>query len=155
HYERGHEPALVAESTLTLSPSKGERVDRVQRFALGDLELISLSDGFFRLDGGSMFGVVPKTLWSAKAPADERNRITLAMRPLVVRGTRTMIIDAGLGGDNSEKFRELYGVDRTRHLDHTLAEAGLSVDDIDIVLVTQLQVDHAGGFTVRDAAGRV
>jgi methylmalonyl-CoA epimerase len=162
HHERGHEPALVhaqhersAESTLTLSPSKGERVDRVLRFALGDLELISLSDGFFRLDGGSMFGVVPKALWSAQAPADERNRITLAARPLVVRGTRTMLIDAGLGDKNSEKFREHYGVDRTRHLDHTLAEAGLSVDDIHIVLATQLQVDHAGGFTVRDAAGRV
>ena len=121
----------------------------------GDCELISLTDGFFRLDGGSMFGVVPKTLWSAKAPADERNRITLAMRPLVVRGVRTMIIDAGLGDNNSEKFRDLYGVDRTRHLDHTLAEAGLSVGDIDIVLATQLRVDHAGGFTVRDAAGRV
>jgi glyoxylase-like metal-dependent hydrolase (beta-lactamase superfamily II) len=128
---------------------------RVQRFSLGNIELLSLCDGFFRLDGGSMFGVVPKTRWSAKAPADERNRITLSMRPLVVRGTRTMIIDAGLGGDNSERLRELYGVDRTRHLDHTLAEAGLSVDDIDIVLATQLQVDHAGGFTVRDAAGRV
>jgi methylmalonyl-CoA epimerase len=162
HHERGHEPALVhpqrersADSTLTLSPSKGERVDRVQRFALGDLELISLSDGFLRLDGGSMFGVVPKTLWAAKAAADERNRVTLAMRPLVVRGARTMIIDAGLGDNNSEKFRDLYGVDRTRHLDHALAEAGLSVDDIEIVLATQLHADHAGGFTVRDAAGRV
>ncbi len=77
------------------------------------------------------------------------------MRPLIVRGSRTMIIDAGLGDDNSQTFRELYGVYRTRNLDHTLAEAGLTVDDIEIVLATQLQVDHAGGFTVRDAAGRV
>ena len=61
----------------------------------GDLELISLCDGFFRLDGGAMFGVVPKPLWERSAPADERNRITLAMRPLLVRGARTMIIDAG------------------------------------------------------------
>ena len=58
---------------------------------------MSLHDGFFRLDGGSMFGVVPKPLWSAKAVPDERNRIRLAMRPLVVRGEKTMIIDAGLG----------------------------------------------------------
>src|SRR6185436_11479668 len=91
------------------------RESRVERFSLGEIELISLCDGFFRLDGGSMFGVVPKTLWSAQAPADERNRITLAMRPLVVRGTRTMLIDAGLGDKNSEKFRDRYGVDRTRH----------------------------------------
>jgi methylmalonyl-CoA epimerase len=148
-------PSPQSPSPRSLVPSPLASDSRVQRFSLGNMELVSLCDGFFRLDGGSMFGVVPKTLWSAKVPADERNRITLAMRPLVVRGTRTMIIDAGLGGDNSEKFRELYGVDRTRHLDHTLAEAGLSVDDIDIVLATQLQVDHAGGFTVRDAAGRV
>ena len=139
----------------SLVPSPLASDSRVQRFSLGNMELVSLCDGFFRLDGGSMFGVVPKTLWSAKAPADERNRIMLAMRPLVVRGMRTMIIDAGLGDDTSDKFRELYGVDRTRHLDHTLAEAGLSVDDIGIVLATHLHVDHAGGFTVRDAAGRV
>ena len=58
-----------------------------------------------------MFGVVPKPLWEKKAPADARNRITLAMRPLVVRGARTMIIDAGLGDKESDKFRAIYGVD--------------------------------------------
>ena len=83
-----------------------------------------------------MFGVVPKTLWEKKAPADERNRITLAMRPLIVRGARTMIIDAGLGDKENAKFHDIYGVDRARHLDHTLAEAGLALDDIDIVLAT-------------------
>ena len=127
----------------------------IVRFTLGELELISLSDGLFRMDGGLMFGVVPKTDWSAHAPADERNRVTLAMRPLVVRGARTMIIDAGLGDKDSETFNEIYGVDRARHLDQTLAEAGLSLEDIDIVLATHLHVDHAGGFTVRDAAGRI
>ena len=122
---------------------------------LGDLELISLSDGFLRLDGGSMFGIVPKPLWEKKAPADARNRIRLAMRPLIVRGMRTMIIDAGLGDKESEKFCDIYGVERARNLDHTLAEAGLGPDDIDIVLATHLHFDHAGGFTVRDAAGRL
>ena len=100
-----------------------------------------------------MFGVVPKPLWEKKAPPDERNRITLAMRPLVVRGARTMIIDAGLGDKENAKFHEIYGVDRARNLDHTLAEAGLAPEDIDIVLATHLHFDHAGGFTVRDAAG--
>jgi len=109
------------------------RESRVQRFALGDLELISVSDGFFRLDGGSMFGAVPKTLWSAKAPADERNRIALAMRPLIVRGARTMIIDAGLGDKEHEAFQDRYGVDRARNLDHALAEAGIAPEQIDIV----------------------
>jgi methylmalonyl-CoA epimerase len=149
HHER-------SESTsLTLSPSKGERADAVRRYTLGDLELISVCDGFFRLDGGAMFGVVPKPLWEKHAPADTRNRITLAMRPLVIRGMRTMIVDAGLGDKENEKFRDMYGVDRARNLDHSLAEAGLSVEDIDIVLASHLHFDHAGGFTVRGPDGRV
>jgi methylmalonyl-CoA epimerase len=124
-------------------------------YTLGDLELISVCDGFFRLDGGAMFGVVPKPLWEKKTPSDERNRITLAMRPLIVRGMRTMIIDAGLGDKENEKFIDIYGVERARNLDHTLAEAGLTPEDIDIVLATHLHFDHAGGFTTRDATGRL
>ncbi len=127
----------------------------ITRYGLGDLELTSLYDGFFARDGGSMFGVVPRTLWAPKAPPDDRNRIALAMRPLIVRGTRTLLIDAGLGDKENEKFRDLYAVDRARHLDHALAEAGLSPEDIDIVLATHLHFDHAGGFTVRDGAGRL
>jgi methylmalonyl-CoA epimerase len=126
----------------------------VTRYALGNLELISLFDGFFRLDGGAMFGIVPKPLWAKQAAPDERNRILLAMRPLIVRGARTMLIDAGLGGKDDRKFHDIYGVDRSRNLDHALAEAGLTRDDIDIVLATHLHFDHAGGFTERDAAGR-
>jgi methylmalonyl-CoA epimerase len=125
------------------------------RCTLGDLELISLHDGFFRLDGGAVFGIVPKPLWEPAAPPDSRNRVLLAMRPLVVRGVRTMIIDAGLGGNETEAFAETYAVDRSRNLDHTLVEAGLTPHDIDIVLATHLHVDHAGGFTVRDSDGRL
>src|SRR5712692_5506331 len=142
----------TVDSRLTTVDS---RLTTVSRYTLGDLELISVSDGFFRLDGGSMFGVVPKPLWETRAPADSRNRIRLAMRPLIVRGARTMIIDAGLGDKQNEKFCDIYGVDRRRHLDHALAEAGLSSDDIDIVLATHLHFDHAGGFTTRDASGRL
>jgi methylmalonyl-CoA epimerase len=127
----------------------------VSRYTLGDLELISLFDGFFRLDGGAMFGVVPKPLWAKQTVPDEKNRILLAMRPLVVRGARTMLIDAGLGDKDDRKFHDIYGVDRSRNLDHTLAEAGLTREDIDIVLATHLHFDHAGGFTTRDANGRV
>jgi len=127
----------------------------IVRHSIGDLELISVNDGFFRLDGGAMFGVIPKPLWAPKAPPDERNRILLAMRPLVVRGTRTMIIDAGAGDKENQKFRDIYGLDRSRHLDHSLAEAGLTVEDIEIVLASHLHFDHAGGFTVRDASGRI
>jgi methylmalonyl-CoA epimerase len=124
-----------------------------KRTTLGKLELISLSDGFFRLDGGAMFGVVPKPLWEQHAPADPRNRIRLGLRPLIVRGTRTMIIDAGIGDKLTPKHVDIYGVERARHLDHALAEAGVSVDDIEIVLASHLHFDHAGGFTERDERG--
>ncbi len=127
----------------------------IQRFSLGDLELVSLMDGFIRLDGGAMFGTVPKVLWEKQAPADARNRITLAMRPLIVRGARTLLVDAGLGGKERGKFHDLFGVDRTRSLDVTMAEAGIAPEDIDIVVASHLHFDHAGGFTYRDAGGRV
>jgi methylmalonyl-CoA epimerase len=137
----------------TLHPAP--RTSQIARYSVGDLELISLYDGFFGLDGGSMFGVVPRVLWSEKAPPDDRNRISLAMRPLLVRGVRTMLIDAGLGDKEGEKFCDMYAVDRARHLDHALADAGVAPEDIDIVLATHLHFDHAGGFTVRDASGRL
>jgi methylmalonyl-CoA epimerase len=124
-----------------------------KRMMLGKLELISVSDGFFRLDGGAMFGVVPKPLWEQHAPPDGRNRIRLGLRPLIVRGTRTMIIDAGIGDKMTPKHVDIYGIERERHLDHALAEAGVSVADIDIVLASHLHFDHAGGFTRRDERG--
>ncbi|HZT77038.1 MAG TPA: methylmalonyl-CoA epimerase [Vicinamibacterales bacterium] len=144
---------LVELKQLVVRQAHHERV--AGRYTIGDLELISVCDGFIRLDGGSMFGTVPKPLWERKAPPDDRNRITLAMRPLVVRGARTMIIDAGLGGKDDAKFHDIYGVDRSRSLDDSLAAAGLSRDDIDLVVATHLHFDHAGGFTMRDATGRV
>jgi methylmalonyl-CoA epimerase len=131
------------------------RADAVRRVTLGDLELISVCDGFIGLDGGAMFGTIPKPLWARNAPADDRNRITLAMRPLIVRGVRTMLIDAGIGDKEDEKFRDIYRVERERNLDHTLAEAGIAPDDVDIVLASHLHFDHAGGFTVRDPSGRI
>ena len=124
-------------------------------YQLGALELISLSDGFLRLDGGAMFGVVPRTLWEKRLPPDDRNRITLGMRPLIVRGERTVLIDAGCGDKMDAKSAEIYGIDRAYHLDHALAEAGLAASDIDVVLASHLHFDHAGGFTARADDGRV
>src|SRR5262249_30249312 len=146
---------LVELKQLVVVSHQSSVASQVLRYQVGDLELISVFDGLFRLDGGAMFGVVPKALWSKPAPPDERNRILMAMRPLIVRGMRTMLIDAGLGDKDDAKFHEMYGVNRTRNLDHTLAEAGLSADDVDVVLASHLHFDHAGGFTERDASGRV
>jgi glyoxylase-like metal-dependent hydrolase (beta-lactamase superfamily II) len=120
----------------------------------GDLELIPLLDGYFRLDGGAMFGVVPRPLWERRTIPDEKNRIYLGLRPLVVRSKdQTMIIDAGIGDKMDAKSLDIYGVDRERHLDHSLAEAGLSPEDIDIALASHLHFDHVGGFTVQDVSG--
>jgi len=154
HPSSAHGVLVELKQSRVPSP-ESQVVSTVRRYQLGEFELISVCDGFFRLDGGAMFGVVPKALWSKAAPPDDRNRIRMAMRPLIVRGRRTMLIDAGLGDKDDEKFHEIYGVDRARNLDHTLAEAGLSPDDIDIVLASHLHFDHAGGFTVRDASGRI
>ena len=122
---------------------------------LGDLELIPLTDGYFYLDGGAMFGVVPKALWQRRAPADDRNRIRMGLRPLLVRGEKTMIIDAGIGDKMDARSQEIYAIDRAHDLDASLAAAGVSADDVEIVLASHLHFDHAGGFTVRDEAGRL
>jgi len=140
---------LKQASPQSLAPSP------VRKYQVGDLELISLFDGYIRLDGGAMFGVVPRTLWEKQTVPDDRGRILLAMRPLVVRGMRTMLIDAGLGDKDDAKFHDIYGVDRSRNLDMTLAEAGLRREDIDIVLASHLHFDHCGGFTYRAADGTI
>jgi glyoxylase-like metal-dependent hydrolase (beta-lactamase superfamily II) len=115
---------------------------------IGEFELTTLSDGMFRLDGGAMFGVVPKSLWSRRADADDRNRISMGVRPLVVRTpTANVLIDAGVGDKLGAKESEIYAIDRVRHLDHSLAAAGLTARDIDVVVATHLHFDHAGGFT--------
>jgi glyoxylase-like metal-dependent hydrolase (beta-lactamase superfamily II) len=121
----------------------------------GEFELTPLLDGYFRLDGGAMFGVVPKTLWEKRAPADDRNRIVMGMRPLLVRGERLMPADADAGDKMDAKNADIYGFDRAENLDVTLARAGVAPDEIEIVLASHLHFDHAGGFTIRDADGVV
>jgi glyoxylase-like metal-dependent hydrolase (beta-lactamase superfamily II) len=117
---------------------------------LGRFDLTSLSDGGFRLDGGAMFGVVPKPLWERRMPADDRNRISLGLRPLLVRTDReTILIDAGIGDGMSAKDADIYALDRAHSLDDSLAVAGLTAADIDLVIATHLHFDHVGGFTTR------
>lgn len=127
----------------------------IVRFNIGSLRVSVLHDGLFRLDGGAMFGVVPRTLWERKTPADDRHRIQLAMRPALVEGDwGRLLIDCGAGDKWSDKERDIYAFDRTRHLDHALSDAGLSVEDIPLVLPSHLHFDHFGGATAK-GQGRV
>jgi len=134
---------------------KVARLKTVGRYTLGDLELLSLSDGFISLDGGAMFGTVPRALWEKKLPPDDINRVPLGMRPLLIRGDKTILIDAGCGDKMDAKSTAIFGLDRSYHLDHSLAEAGVAPDDIDIVVASHLHFDHVGGFTKRTADGRL
>jgi glyoxylase-like metal-dependent hydrolase (beta-lactamase superfamily II) len=100
-----------------------------------------------------MFGVIPKPLWEKRAHADDRNRILMAMRPLLIRtGRQNVLNDAGVGEKMRAKEADIYGFDRRESLDDSLRAVGLSADDIDVVIASHLHFDHAGGFTVADGA---
>jgi glyoxylase-like metal-dependent hydrolase (beta-lactamase superfamily II) len=118
---------------------------------LGGWSLRPLETGFLWLDGGSMFGSVPKPLWSRLAPPDERNRIRLAMRCLLVEGHgRRILVDDGVGAKFGPKLLDIYRVELGEHtLERSLAAAGLGVEDITDVVLTHLHFDHAGGSTAR------
>ncbi|MFH1022370.1 MAG: MBL fold metallo-hydrolase [Planctomycetota bacterium] len=118
---------------------------------IGDYEVISIDDGLFRLDGGAMFGVVPKTLWEKVAPADGKNRIPLGVRPLLIRGRgETVLVDAGLGDKEDAKFDGFFSVERPRKLMTALAAAGVRPADVTRVIFTHLHFDHDGGATRRE-----
>lgn len=117
---------------------------------LGRLELRIVGDGSFRLDGGAMFGIVPRPVWEKVVAPDERNRVAVQLNPLLIRaGGKNILVDTGLGDKHDEKFRDLYAPDRSSTLPGSLREAGLEPEDIDVVILTHLHFDHAGGATVR------
>jgi glyoxylase-like metal-dependent hydrolase (beta-lactamase superfamily II) len=121
----------------------------VHSVAIGEIEVRSLSDGTFRLDGGAMFGIVPKALWSRNVDVDDQNRIPLSLTPLLVQTAGlNVLIDAGIGDKFPPNLMAIYGVDRTVTLERSLAEAGLRADDIDVVVATHLDFDHVGGLTM-------
>jgi glyoxylase-like metal-dependent hydrolase (beta-lactamase superfamily II) len=122
----------------------------------GDYRVEVVSDCEFRLDGGAMFGVVPRNLWSKTCPPDEQNRIRMNMNCLFIEGHgERILIDTGIGEKWSDKHRTMYGIDRKRSLDESLRSiAGVDSEDITIVVNTHLHFDHAGGNTNVDASGK-
>jgi len=114
---------------------------------LGDLEFHILSDGPLLLDGGAMFGVVPKPLWEKRVPADARNRIALTMNCLLIKAAgKRILVETGAGDKMNPKLREIYGLEEP-HLVRNLRDYGLDAGDIDIVIDTHLHFDHCGGNT--------
>ncbi len=121
----------------------------------GDYRVEIVPDCEFRLDGGAMFGVVPRNLWSRTFPPDEQNRIRMNMNCVFIdTGSERVLIETGIGDKWSEKHVAMYGIDRKRSLDKSLqAIAGVNANEITIVINTHLHFDHAGGNTKHDESG--
>ncbi|MFT5088105.1 MAG: glyoxylase-like metal-dependent hydrolase (beta-lactamase superfamily II) [Candidatus Latescibacterota bacterium] len=118
----------------------------MRRLQLGRVEVIHIPGGFFRLDGGTMFGVVPKTLWQKQAEADERNRVRLACNCLLVRTPDALVlVDSGFGERLDERAKDIYGVEEGPSLRSSLAQANIAPEDIDLVVFTHLHFDHLAG----------
>ena len=134
----------------------------VQSRTLGHLKIHALQAGLQQLDGGAMFGVVPKTLWERKIPADAKNRIPLGMRCLLIEHPDGLVlVDTGAGDKESEKFYGIYGIENgpvgdtgPTQLESALAEAGFAPSDVSVVINSHLHFDHAGGNTRRGDGGQ-
>jgi len=135
------------------SPLTDDALIRARR-ELGDFEVTVCTDGVYLLDGGAMFGVVPKTLWQRRIPADADNRIRLGLNSAVVRtGRHTVVIETGIGNKHPARMREIFG--NQELLLQSYAAAGVDPAEVDIVVNTHLHFDHCGWNTTLHADGRV
>lgn len=113
--------------------------------SIGDFRCMLLDGGTFRVDGGAMFGVVPRVLWEKKARPDAENRVTLSMNPLLILAPgRKILVDPGIGEREAGKFGEHYAIEHAGNLDRELARSGVMPEEIDIVINTHLHWDHSG-----------
>jgi glyoxylase-like metal-dependent hydrolase (beta-lactamase superfamily II) len=120
----------------------------MHRLTLGDFELTAISDGTYHLDGGVFFGVVPKVMWERRVKADEKNLVPSGLNSVLVRtGDKTVLIETGLGNKLPGRMVDIYG--QPAELLKNLSAAGISPEDIDIVINTHLHFDHCGWNTVR------
>jgi glyoxylase-like metal-dependent hydrolase (beta-lactamase superfamily II) len=133
----------------------------IEKRIVGGLAVTAIQAGGQRLDGGAMFGVVPKPLWQRYIPADDRNRIQLGMRCLLIEHQSGLIlIDTGAGNKEAQKFKDIYGIenegaDGRTALEDGLREIGARPEDVGIVINTHLHFDHAGGNTYTDESGAI
>ncbi|HEX6966113.1 MAG TPA: MBL fold metallo-hydrolase [Gemmatimonadaceae bacterium] len=133
----------------------------IQTRTIGAWTVHAIQAGAVKLDGGAMFGVVPKPLWERRIPADERNRIPMGMRCLLIEhDVGLVLIDSGAGNKETEKFYDIYGIENVGREGPTALEDGIRAaghrpEDVALVINTHLHFDHGGGNTYRDADGRV
>jgi glyoxylase-like metal-dependent hydrolase (beta-lactamase superfamily II) len=131
----------------------------LQTRKIGAWTVHAIQAGGQRLDGGAMFGVVPKPLWERRIPADARNRIPMGMRCLLIEHDAGLIlVDTGAGNKETEKFYDIYGIENGGGEDRTALEAGIRAaghrpEDVSLVINSHLHFDHGGGNTYRDADG--
>lgn len=137
--------------------AKGWEAKEMETLKLGDLTLTWLNGGDTFMDGGAMFGVVPKPLWSRKYPVNEKNQIELRTDPIFLQlNGKNILIESGIGnGKLNEKQKRNYGVTEESKVEESLAELGHAPEDIDIICMTHLHFDHACGLTKPEGEGFV
>lgn len=124
------------------------------RVRIGEFEVVRLLDGTFRVDGGAMFGVVPKTLWQKRAAPDRENRVTLALSCFLVKGPGgPFVVETGIGPDADRRYLDFYSFERGEGLFRALEREGVGRKDVRVVWNSHLHFDHCGGNTVRDESG--
>ena len=153
-----HEIGLGGRAQAAAEQHPAERPDTASLIRghtrVGDWDVTVLTDGFFYLDGGAMFGVIPKPLWEKRSPADARNRILLGTNTVVLRdGRQTIVIETGIGDKLTEKQREIYAAKGL--LLSAFAQAAIPLESVDIVLNSHLHFDHSGWNTRRDPGGQL
>jgi glyoxylase-like metal-dependent hydrolase (beta-lactamase superfamily II) len=138
------------------APAQPAAGARPASLRIGPYTVHFLAGGRFRLDGGAMFGVVPKVLWERVARADERNRIRMRMTCLLIEGNgKRVLVDAGAGTKSEPKFRDIYAIEGTEGLLQDLAAVGCGPEDVTDVAMTHLHFDHCGGGTIKGEDGVV
>ncbi|UJS19280.1 MAG: MBL fold metallo-hydrolase [Candidatus Brocadia sp.] len=121
------------------------------KMKLGTFTIYPVNDSDLYLDGGAVFGIVPRVLWEKVYPPDSKNRIRLSLHCLLIAtGHHNILIDTGIGSKHDEKFCQRYGIDKGYHLLESLKHVGYRPENIDIVINTHLHFDHAGGNTTMD-----
>ena len=115
---------------------------------IGEYKITAINSGYFKLDGGAMFGIIPRPLWEKTNPPDSLNRIKLITRNLLLQKKgRNILIDTGMGGKWDDKSRTIYDIDPRISIESELLKAGLVPEDITDVILTHLHFDHTGGST--------